>query len=152
MRVFGWSAFVYNESPESKFHSTGQPCIMLGCSDYEVYTVELVVSKRTTNSVHVTFDESSFSGLNQPDYDSSTGESESWDNEVSKNSFECEAFSILTPILSPQILKIPRKILPQMIMTLMNTQTTTSKQAIKIQLKFQHRENRLETKRRLNIM
>lgn len=93
MRVFGCSAFVYNENPKSKFHSTGQAGIMLGCNDQGVYTVELVASKQTVNSVHVKFDELSFPGLNHPDSDSSTGESEFWDNEVQENSPESEDIS-----------------------------------------------------------
>lgn len=74
IRVFGCAAFVYDEHPKSKFHSTGRPRIFLGCNDHGVYTVELLAEKRTVNSVHVTFDESSFLALENMDSSSSSGE------------------------------------------------------------------------------
>ena len=77
-RVFGCAAFVKEESPKSKVHARAVPGIFLGCNDYGVYSVMLLDSNKVVNSVHVTFDESSFPGL-EKESSSSSGESNSSD-------------------------------------------------------------------------
>ena len=76
VRVFGCSAFVYNHAPASKVHARAVPGIFLGCNDHGVYIVERLTDRKVINSVHVTFDESTFPGLEKSD-SSSCGESES---------------------------------------------------------------------------
>ncbi len=76
VRVFGCSAFVYNEHPKSKAHARAEPGIFLGCNDNGVYMVEKIVDRKLVNSVHVSFDEESFPGLLNSD-SSSSGESSS---------------------------------------------------------------------------
>lgn len=73
-RVFGCAAFVYNDNPRSKVHARAIPGIFLGFNDNGVYTVELSTSKKVVNSVHVTFDEDSFPGLENGDSSSSRAE------------------------------------------------------------------------------
>lgn len=73
VRTFGCAAFVYEHQPKSKVHAKAAPAIMLGCNDHGVYTVERLDDHRIVNSVHVTFDESSFPGLDHS-ASSSSGE------------------------------------------------------------------------------
>lgn len=63
-RVFGCMAFVYKNETKSKVHSRAAPAIMLGCNDHGVYTVERLMNSIIINSVHVSFDESSFQNWN----------------------------------------------------------------------------------------
>lgn len=102
VRIFGFTAFVYDENLMSKFHSTGRPGIMLGYNDHGVYTVELPETRKTANYVHVTFDKSSFPELDDMESSSSSGEDEDeWDSaaevssdvpEESENSNKDDAF------------------------------------------------------------
>ena len=89
VRVFGCAAFVYNESPKSKVHARAIPGIFLGCDDNGVYLVESLVDRKLVNSVHVTFDEASFPGLENRE-SSSSGESD--DMYETESSSSSEAF------------------------------------------------------------
>lgn len=87
IRVFGCAAFVYDENPKSKFHSTGRPGIMLGWNNHGVYTAELMETKQTVTSVHVTFDESSFPALDNLESSTSSREDEDeWESQSSSSS------------------------------------------------------------------
>lgn len=72
-RVFGCSAYVYVEKPQSKVHARSIEGIFLGCDDNGVYLVESLIDRKLLNSVHVTCDESSFPALDNSD-SSSSGE------------------------------------------------------------------------------
>lgn len=96
IRVFGCASFVYNETPKSKAHARAEPGIMLGCDDNGVYMVERLSDRKLLNSVHVTFDEASFPGLEDSD-SSSSGESSDWEGSEGNESSE----SIETPFPDP---------------------------------------------------
>eukprot|EP00171_Calliarthron_tuberculosum_P019463 IDg19463t1 len=78
VRTFGCAAFIYEHEHKSKVHAKAAPAIMLGCNDYGIYTVELLDNHRIVNSVHVTFDEGSFPGLDLS-ASSSSGEGSEFD-------------------------------------------------------------------------
>lgn len=63
VRVFGCTAFVYEEAPRSKIHARVSPSIFLECNDYRVYIVQPLTDMKIINSVHVNFSEPSFLGL-----------------------------------------------------------------------------------------
>lgn len=73
LRVFGCSAFVYEHEPKPKVHARAAPAIMLGGDHHGVYTVERLTDRKIINSVHVTFDEETFRGLENSE-SSSSGE------------------------------------------------------------------------------
>lgn len=73
VRTFGCSAFVFNNHPESKVHARATPGILLGCDDHGVYTVMRRPDRKIVRSVHVTFREDEFPGLEQKS-ESSSGE------------------------------------------------------------------------------
>lgn len=74
-RVFRYASFVYIEAPKTKFHGTAHPGSLLANDDFGNYTVELLCSKKTINSVHVTFDETDFPAL-EINESSSSGDEE----------------------------------------------------------------------------
>lgn len=63
IRVFGCSAFAYDENPLSKVHARSKIGIYLGSDDYGIFTVELLKGKKILYSRHVTFHENKFSAL-----------------------------------------------------------------------------------------
>eukprot|EP00171_Calliarthron_tuberculosum_P000589 IDg589t1 len=78
VRIFGCAAFVYEHETASKVHARAVPALMLVCNDSGVYTVERLTDKKIINSVHVTFDEESFLGLELRG-SSSSGETSDYD-------------------------------------------------------------------------
>lgn len=95
VRTFGCAAFIYEHKPKSKVHAKASPAIMLGCNDHGVYTVELLSTNHIVNSVHVTFDETSFPGL-QHSESSSTGEGSDYTPSEDSSSDNDAALSSLT--------------------------------------------------------
>ena len=85
VRVSGCVAFIYYSNPKSKVHVRASPGIMLGCNDYGVYTVERITDGKIVNSVHVTFDEENFPGLEKDD-SSSSGEGMEYSSEDESSS------------------------------------------------------------------
>ena len=73
IRIFGCTAFVYEHHPKSKVHARATPEIFLGCTDHGVYLIERTTDRKIIESVHVTFDEENFPGLDN-DSSSSSGE------------------------------------------------------------------------------
>lgn len=76
IRVFSCAAFVYDEHPKSKFHSTGRPGTMLECTYHGTYAMELLENKQTVESIFVTFDKHSFPALESMNSLSSSGEND----------------------------------------------------------------------------
>lgn len=92
IRVFGCAAFLYNHHRTSKVHGRGIPGIHLGGNDNGVYIVECLGNRKLVSSVHVTFDESCFPALENPE-SSSEDESESFsENNCFTESEELETF------------------------------------------------------------
>eukprot|EP00171_Calliarthron_tuberculosum_P004578 IDg4578t1 len=73
VRVFGCASFIYEHAPKSKVHARATPGILLGCNDHGVFTVERLTDGKIINSVHVSFDESVFPGLDR-ELSSSSGD------------------------------------------------------------------------------
>lgn len=68
VRVFGCRAFVLVQPGEAKMNPRAEPGVLLGCSDHGAYTVLVDGGDRAPRLVtsrHVTFDESSFPGLEE---------------------------------------------------------------------------------------
>ena len=86
VRVFGCTAFMYDHKLRSKVHARALPAIYLGSDDNGVYTVELLASRKIVNSVHVTFDETAFPGL-EKDRSSSSGEVSSAEGDNDESSY-----------------------------------------------------------------
>lgn len=85
-RVFGCRTFVYNGKLKSKAHARASPGILLGIDDNGVYLGELATGE-VVKSVHCTFDEECFPGLDDSDSstvaDSSGSEWETSNSDVS---------------------------------------------------------------------
>lgn len=73
IRIFECAAFALNDNPNSKVHATAQLGLLLGCNGHGTYKVELLASKRTVDTVYLTFDETAFPNLENTD-SSSSGE------------------------------------------------------------------------------
>lgn len=98
LRAFGCAAFLYNETPKSKFHSSEKSGTILSSDDYGRNAVELIEDKNVFHSVQVTFDEKSFPALKNSDSSSSGEESNdrsglenNWENSKSRKQYSNHA-------------------------------------------------------------
>lgn len=63
IKVFGCKSFFFTDDSKSKFHIRAQQTIFLGFDDNNVFTGDVVSDRKILNSMHLTFDETSFPGL-----------------------------------------------------------------------------------------
>lgn len=68
IKGFRRAAYIYNEHPKSKFHSSAEPGIFPSCNNSGLFTVEPLIDRKVLNPVHVAFGEDSFPGLEMEDY------------------------------------------------------------------------------------
>ena len=91
IRTFGCSSFIYEHNPKSKVHSRAAPGILLGCNDHSNYTVMRQNSRKIERSVHVTFIEDQFPGLEQFESSSSGEDAEGYETDESNENRSLKA-------------------------------------------------------------